>query len=270
MSEILQKDIAEQLRQERFTTKNDLLAWIKNEEGRINDNSKTDKKHSSAFYYAYSKILQNFYAAIEKAVLFDRLEDYWYYSLGISYAGASLSLVHVSKCWVGDAGTVVVTSDQEYTLITIRGKMLSVEEYAAEYNVGAGTVRQWIRRGKIRSAIKVGKEWVIPELTELPERGYQSASYMYYEKLDNCPDEYSYLENYSTVIINQNRKDRTMFDVILAAARTKPKTLTMDTKEREKLELFLISHPKVHYIDGPSDGLNIAISTKDYINKDLI
>lgn len=148
--------------------------------------------------------------------------------------------------------------------------MLSVEGYAAEYGVGAGTVRQWIRKGKIRSAIKAGKEWIIPELTELPARGYQSASYMYYDRLDNCPEEYSYLHDYSTVIINQNCEDKGKFDVILAAAKTKPKYLTFDTKEREKFELFLISHSKIHYVDGSTDGLNIAIFTKNYTNSDLL
>ena len=34
-------------------------------------------------------------------------------------------------------------------------------------------------------------------------------------------------------------------------------------EEREKLELFLIAHPDVHYVEGPTDGLNVSISSKD-------
>lgn len=120
MSGTMQLNLAEQLRKERFTIKEDLLTWLNAERTRISNNSKTDKKHSAAFYYAYSNLLDLFYKKIEKAVLFERLEDYWFYSFGISYAGASLSIVHASKCWIGDSGTVVITSDQEFNLINVR------------------------------------------------------------------------------------------------------------------------------------------------------
>lgn len=259
-------ELAEQLRQERFTTKEDLLSWLTKEKERISDQSKTDKNHSAAFYYAYANLIQKFYEAIEKAVLFQKLEDYWFYSLGISYSGANLSLVHVSKCWKNDSGTITLTSDQEFTILNVRGNYLSVEQYASEYGVGTGTVRQWIRRGKIRSAVKVGQTWIIPELTELPARGFQSATYFYNGNLENCPDEFNYLQGYTTVLINQNRDDKTLFDICLAARNVEPYSFSLETKEREKLELFLISNPQVHYVDGPTDGMNIAISTKAYVN----
>jgi len=258
------KSLAEQLREERFTTKQDLLQWLDKEMLRVSDQSKTDKKHSAAFYYAYSKLLSRFRKKIEDTVLFNRLEDFWYYSLSVSSSGAVLSLEYAPDCKLNEHGSVMVIGGQTLPIIRVPGRFLTVEEYAAEYDVGTGTVRQWIRRGKIRTAKKTGKEWVIPEMTELPQRGYQSATYFYNGQLSNRPEEFSFLDGKTVVIINQNDDEPGKFDVIITAGgKVTPVMLTLDTKEREKLELFLIAHPDVHYVEGPTDGLNVSISSKD-------
>ena len=263
--------IADQLREERFTTKQDLLDWIDSEMLRVADQSKTDKKHSAAFYYAYTKLLKRFRKKIDETVLFNRLEDFWYYSLSVSSSGAVLSLEYSPKCKRNENGNLVVVGGQTLPIIHVPGRFLTVDEYAAEYDVGAGTVRQWIRRGKIRTAKKTGKEWVIPELTELPKRGYQPATYFYNGHLDNLPDEYFFLEGYTAVIINPSRTQTGMYDVIIAAGGKNggSEMRTLDTKEREKLELFLIGHPDVHYIEGPTDGLNVSISS-NRVSENLI
>ena len=48
--------------------------------------------------------------------------------------------------------------DAAYKLISVKPKSFSVEDYAKFYKVEQGTVRQWIRRGKLRTAYKVGTE----------------------------------------------------------------------------------------------------------------
>ena len=266
------KRVPDQLRDEWLTTKEDVLTWLRGEMERVTDQSRTDKKHSAAFYYAYTELLERFYKRIEKTVLFNRLEDFWHYTIGVSSAGAILSLCYLNNYKVDEnSGTITLYgSGQELPIISIPGRYLSVEEYASEYGVGAGTVRQWIRRGKIRTAIKTGKEWVIPELTELPGRGYQSASYMYNGVLSDLPEEYGFLKGYTVVMINQDPVDRQKFNVIIAAGGKAPVQMVMDTKKREKLELFLIAHPEVRYIEGPSDGLNIQISTKGFVNDGIL
>ena len=264
--------VPDQLRDAWLTTKEDVLTWLSEEMERVTDQSRMDKKHSAAFYYAYTKLLTRFYKKIEDTVLFNRLEDFWHYTIGVSSAGAVLSLCYLDNYKVDEnSGTLTLYGPgQEIPIISIQGRYLSVEEYASEYGVGAGTVRQWIRRGKIRTAIKSGKEWIIPELTELPGRGYQSASYMYNGVLSDLPEEYGFLKGYTVVMINQDPVDRQKFNVIVAAGGKAPVQMVMDTKKREKLELFLIAHPEVRYIEGPSDGLNIQISTKDFVNDGIL
>ena len=266
------KRVPDQLRDIWLTTKEDVLIWLKGEMERVTDQSRMDKKHSAAFYYAYTKLLTRFYKKIEDTVLFNRLEDFWHYTIGVSSAGAVLSLCYLDNYKVDEnSGTLTLYGPgQEIPIISIQGRYLSVEEYASEYGVGAGTVRQWIRRGKIRTAIKTGKEWIIPELTELPDRGYQSATYFYNGNLPDLPEEYEFLNGYTVIIINQNREDRGKFDVMITDARKAPVSRVMGTKEREKLELFLISRPDVRYIEGPMDGLNVQISTKDFKNEWIV
>ena len=129
-------------------------------------------------------------------------------------------------------------------------------------------VRQWIRRGKIRNAKKRGREWLIPELTELPGRGYQSGVYEWYEYLEDLPEEYEFLRKYTVVIINQNRENKKVYEVTYAAGGVRPEKKEYSEKERERLELFLISHPQIHFIGLPDDGLNLQISSKDYYGID--
>lgn len=262
------KSVQEQLRESWLTTKEDVLSWLSGEIERVNDKSKKDKKHSAAFYYAYTKLLIEFHEKISGTILFKHLEDFWHYTIGVSSAGAVLSLCYLPNYSIDEEKRTITLygAGQELPIITVRGQYLTVEEYAAEYEVGAGTVRQWIRRGKIRTAIKVGKEWIIPELTELPGRGYQSASYMYNGALSDLPEEYEFLNGYTVVMINQDREDRQKFKVTVGAGGKRPVDRVMDAKEREKLELFLISRPDVHYVEGPMDGLNVQISSKDYVN----
>ena len=113
-----------------------------------------------------------------------------------------------------------------------------MEENAKEYGVETVTVRQWIRRGKIRNAVKNGREWLIPELTELPGRGYTSAIYMWYEYLYDLPNEYKFLTDYTTVLINQCSDDRAKYEITFAAGGCK--TLNKDIRSKGKRKIGTI------------------------------
>ena len=249
-----------ELRDDCFTTKADLLEWLEKARERTKKKSETDLKHSAAFYHVYDKLLVKFIERISKTVLFERLEDFWHYAVSLSDSGAVLYLEHYTYQYQGD--TLNFFSDQSFTLLYVNTRTLTVEEYAATYGVTAGTVRQWIRRGKIRNAIKTGSEWRIPELTELPGRGYQSGVYMWYERLRNLPPEYAFLNDYAAALFNQDRNDKNMFTITFVARGVENKEMRVDTKEREKVELFMISHPQIHFNGGPEDGLNLHIARK--------
>lgn len=239
-------------------SKQDILDWIEGASNRYEEKALMDKSHSAAFYHVLQKLLKRFTEKIEKSILFEELESYWTYTISLSYAGASLGLQHI--CNIYDDARI--SCDQEYRLIDVNTRLLSVEEYAELYGVNEGTVRQWIRRGKIRSAVKSGRVWMIPELEEITQRGFQSGVYMWYSRLEGIPEEYEFLRSYSTVLINQNQEDKNLFDITYAAQGVKPKTVQMNTKEREQLELTLIQHPDIHSVGMPEDGLHVQIARK--------
>ena len=234
------QEIADQLREECFTTKGDILEWLEKARIRIKRKSESDIKHSAAFYHVYDRLLVSFIEKISQTILFEQLEDFWHYAIALSDEGAVLYLEHYTYQYHGE--TINYMSDQSF--------------------VTAGTVRQWIRRGKIRNAMKVGSEWRIPELTELPTRGYSAGVYMWHERLKNLPEEYEFLNNYAAVLINQDQVDKNYFNISFVARGVDTKEMRVDVKEREKIELFLISHPQIHFNGGPDDGLNLHISRK--------
>ncbi len=254
------QEIADRLREDCFTTKKDILEWLEKARERIKRKSETDIKHSAAFYHVYEKLLDSFIEKITQTVLFERLEDFWHYAITLSDEGAVLYLEHCTYQYHGE--TINYLSDQSFMLLYIHSKKLTVDEYAKAYGVTAGTVRQWIRRGKIRNAIKVGSEWRIPELTELPGRGYSSGVYMWYERLKNLPEEYAFLNDYVAVLINQDQEDKNYFNISFVAGGEDTKKLRVDVKEREKFELFFITHPQIHFNSLPENGLNLHISRK--------
>lgn len=269
--DILEKNsraLADYLRRTHPCTKQEVQEALRKAEDRIDEKAKTDKRHSAAYYHQLKKILADFTERVDKSVLFEHLEDCWYYDIYFNYAGARLSLEHAvpHKEHCGDHPNYNV--NQVYTLVEKAAKLLTVDEYAKLYGVETVTVRQWIRRGKLRTAVKAGREWLIPELTELPQRGYKSAIYMWYEHLRDIPEEYEFLTKYTTVLINQNRSDKNKYDVTFAAGGVDPMIKIYDTRQREKLELFLISDPRIHNIESPYDEpQNVIAGEYDYCNQ---
>lgn len=91
-------------------------------------------------------------------------------------------------------------------------------------------------------------------LTVPPSRGYEGAQYIWQELADDIPEEYQYLNNFKLATFYQDRTDREKYHVLLVAKTTKGhedlsdnRELILDAKEREKLELFMISRPEIRF-----------------------
>ncbi len=242
-------------------TKKDLLAEIDSLAARIAEESKSDTKHSPDYYSRYSDLVRQFRTEVEKKTFPEHLEDWWEYRYEIWGTGISLFLSHIGSYDIYANDTVSVYADTEFELFHIRTKLLTVEQYAKSYGVTTTAVRQWIRRGKLRSAIKQGSEWRIPELAEVMDRGYKNGSYTRKEYLTDLPAEYAFFNEYDYVEIDQNRENKELFDVDFGKDFDVTKypedeweqfhrKMQMDQKEREKFELYLISSPFVESNDS--------------------
>ena len=144
------------------------------------------------------KLLDLFYARVEKTILPKQLEDWWFYSYDVSYRGIHLYLNHYKAVYLNEEKTEsgFEELDQVFKLLEIPAIMLTVDEYAKLYQVEQVTVRQWIRRCKLRTVLKEGKEWRISVLTDVPGRGFEPARYRWFKELSDLPPEFEYLNLY--------------------------------------------------------------------------
>lgn len=244
------------LRSQKMTTKEEVCNRIKEDRQMIMANAQIDRLHSVVFYNALDALYEKLLKEIEETVFFQYLEDGWYYEYGIDYAGAKVILCHAQIYGKLEDGTVAEKSDQSFELIAVKTKLLSVDEYAKEHEVENVTVRQWIRRGKIRTAVKRGNEWKIPELTDPPVRGYSTAWYRWTEEIEELPKEYEYLNEYDTACFSQYEDDKTAFAACFYKNGLEAvKRVECNAKEREKLEVFMIAHPQIYYISNISEGI---------------
>lgn len=252
-------ELHEYLRDQMPTTKAAILKKLhkKIEKYAAKVETAVPEKEQDSYTVLLVAMMMAFAERIEKAVLFEELQDSWVYGLDINYDEFSLNIEHVREVSLNDDREYCShITDAAYKLVIFNPQMLTVEKYCQLYNAEQGTVRQWIRRGKIRTACKVGNEWKIPILTPLPSRGYEPAQYKWLNGIDaeGLPDEYQFLSDYVLATFYQDSKEKTKFHVLLVSKETfvgtdkgKNKELLLDAKDREKLELFMIAHPQIKY-----------------------
>lgn len=257
---ISKEKIYELIREQNDVSKNDILETLAFKMDYYSKESTKEGLKPTTYYSILLIYFLKLYEKVESSILFDELPDGWIYRLSFEYDEFSLNLEHIKKYNLDDNLKYKSMSlDAIYKIITVKPDTFSVEQYALAYDVGPGTVRQWIRRGKIRTAFKEGNEWKIPHLTLPPSRGYESAQYKWFNGIDNLPEEYRFLSEYALATFFQDQKDKNKYHVLLLSRETfksdnkekkvttKNRELLLDSKDRERLELFLIAHPQVKY-----------------------
>lgn len=243
-----EEEALEAFRSNMMTDKEDILNRVYWEIHDWKREAENDPKHTLGFYKTLQGLLKRFESKIEKSEVFDAPEGWWAYSFEITSSSITLMLEHYSSVDFDRAQGFVTGSviDQTYDLISVASRLLTVDEYARLYDVEQGTVRQWIRRGKIRTARKYGKEWRIPELTELPGRGYRMGQFQWEDNLPDLPEEYAFLNEYTMVTLSQDDVVKTLYRAYFNG-KGNSKSVVYTAQEREKLELLLISHPLIRY-----------------------
>ncbi len=215
-----------------------------------------DSWHSGKYYALLKDQIRNFKRKLELTVLPRTLEDWWRYTYELSHKGVHLYVEHINTIWLNeDTGELdEETVDQVFPLISYDARMLTVDEYAKLYDVEPVTVRQWIRRGKIREAEKAGKEWRISELTDVPRRArYEPATYKWISRLKDVPDEFSFLSDYTNIDIRKRElnvaeeaPEITYIAFLTSRAeRGDGVTVRLTDEARDRLETYLIANPDV-------------------------
>lgn len=252
--------------------KEDLIVDIDDTLDKILKKAETDPNHSYAFYTTLKNLLDELKKQLDEIILMEKLDKGWCYDWGVSYKGAELQLIHYSLYdGYPDEDPSLINLDQAFTIFTVPSKMLTVEEYALLNGIEVGTARQWIRRGKIRTAKKYGNEWKIPALTDTPKRGYTSARYSWSGKMIGLPKDLEYLNDYCEALFQQDDDDKKLYYVYLYDSKARDgvmraeKVIECTTSEREKIELAIISQPEVNYFQNFRD--NICIDLMNIYNE---
>ena len=240
--------------EDMMRTKEDILYDIDLLLREIDNKRKTDTKRSQNFYNRYVDLITRFRKKVEGCTFPEKLEDWWHYEYCVKETGITLNLIHADDVGFNDEGYIdFVFVDTEFSLITVSAEMMTVEQYAKLNEVTTTAVRQWIRRGKIRTAVKQGGEWRIPELAEVRDRGYRYAQYEWETFLTSFPEEYSYINDFGMVTIEQDKEHKDVFNIELSKSKRKKETtkkMQMEQKEKERFELLLITDPFVTPVDA--------------------
>ena len=241
----------------KVNTKEGIIAEVLDSREKIERRSREDPLHSGAFYHAVLSLIDEFVESVRHTFLPENLGAPWEYAVEYSYDGIVLHLTHFGERRYFNRAhqreEIQEYVNQVLPLVKTKARYLTVEEYANSRGVGVGTVRQWIRRGRIRTAKKFGNEWRISELSDPPKRGFTSAKYILPEKLYGIPEDLQYLEEIRAVKIDKDPENKEAFTVSLFGDEEgkdgeESDRLSISSSEREKLELFLIGNPDIFYV----------------------
>ncbi len=193
------------------------------------------------------QICKKFLSTLEKCKLPRLTELWWYYEYEFTGDGIELYLCTADESDIElDEDSRIISSMSstiESTLLKVACDYLTVEQFADIQGVSPVTVRQWIRRGKLRNAKKNGRDWLIPSLEDKPYRGYESVQYFLTEPLQI--DEFPLVAASDCIWIHQDHHEKTVYLCTFANFKTHfRQKIELNRQEVERLELSLISSGK--------------------------
>ncbi|WP_418790898.1 helix-turn-helix domain-containing protein [Phosphitispora sp. TUW77] len=191
------------------------------------------------------KLCEKFYAAVKKCKLPVLTELWWFYEYELLGNSMELNLCQASEIKVENDEISGMTSTVEHTLIKVECNYITVEQYAAMLNVEPVTVRQWIRRGKLRHAKKNGRDWLIPDTEDKPRRGFTNVQYIVENDAHIESDEFPLLAVCESISIFQDVDNKNKFICSLRNYKIEfHTTLELTRSEVERLEHTIIESGK--------------------------
>ena len=225
----------------RIICKEQILQAVANKT--IEISSSVDEPEKAEYRKLLSQELEHFRKSVEERIILNLVEADWRYVIIVRGSGIYLILEHVLPKKLGIQEEEKI--DEQYEMISCKAKLLNVETYAEIHNISHVAAVTRIRRGKIRSAVKVGKQWRIPALAEPVERGYRSAVYGWHNRLSGLPDMYKIIEDYQRVEFFQDEKTLHFYHVKMTGDGVEPLEFVCNREKRSRLEQMLIGHPDV-------------------------
>lgn len=196
-------DIKEELfREDYLFTREDVLKSLElfMEHEKLNE----ENEYSNEVVKNRVKLCKKLIAAVKKCKLPVLTELWWYYEYQFLDNSMELNLCQADEIEVENDEISGMTSTVEHTLITVECDYLTVEQYAAMLGIEPVTIRQWIRRGKLRHAIKNGRDWLIPNTEDKPRRGFTSVQYLIEKEARIESDEFPLLSVCDSIVFGSS------------------------------------------------------------------
>ena len=226
--------------------KENIIAILEHKLREISKERNDSPKHSLPYYNGLIKLLNKVIFEIATRQIFPA-PDGWYYSFIITNIDASLYIRHKipseQESEQADSSLDEVVYDESFRLICYPTNLMTVDDYAKLNGIEPVTVRQWIRRGKLRTAVKIGGEWRIPEITDTPSRGFSSVRYYNNKRLFLLPKSYNCMNQQPFYIDIYPAEKKGYCQIYLDGIPAKLSGEPIPDSEREKIELALISTP---------------------------
>ncbi len=179
-------------------------------------------------------------------------DDDMFYQIVMNREAVSVELLHVCLIYTLNKLLGLYDKDAEdnkpsmvpyrKVLYSVPFPILSCAEFADRCGVGDGTVRQWIRRGKLRSAFKKGRDWMIPATATPPTRGFVPGRYHVTNSISKAAiDRYPFLSKLlggDTLTVDKAGSGK--YNIILDRHKERMILASMTQAEREKFEFLLL------------------------------
>lgn len=230
--------------------KETLMQYAKVLENRIETTAKADSKLPYPFYNGLIQTSKEFKQILEDSEL-PTIDDFWVYSIRIRDNGIELLMrkLEPSIFETSEPDNYAFTS--ETLIMKVNCNMLTVEQFSKLTGLEIPLIQQNLRRGKYPSAIKVSNYWLIPELSVFMNKGRNKEVFTWNNNEAIFFDEFEYLSKFNYIEFNKEKYGKykvalkyvSKFDDDSDVTETKD----MDTTEKEKIELFLISNQYVTY-----------------------
>lgn len=237
-------DIKEELFRDTFMfTREDILKSL----GLFIEHEKLNEGHEYSIEVVKNrvKLCEKFIASVKKCKLPVLTELWWFYEYQFLGNSMVLSLCQADEIEVKNDEISSMTSTVEHSLIKVECDYLTVEQYASMLGIEPVTVRQWIRRGKLRHAKKNGRDWLIPNTEDKPQRGFTSVQYIVENDAQIESDEFPLLATCDSIVILQDQDNKRKFVCYLNNFKTKfHSELELTRSEVERLEHTIIESGK--------------------------
>ncbi len=220
---------------------------------------------------AVVELMKEFRVKLESSPIPTLEQPFFCYEITITDVEISLSMLEYNEIKFDKEGSIEeATSSETPDIVHVRVPFIAIDEFASQRGVKTATVRQWIRRGKLRNAERRGSNWFVASTEGKPERGFSSGTYYCDSDEGDLSDHFPLPKGSRSIYLQQDGSScAECVASVYGADGNLIDKLQLNQSNREKLEHALIAASDVvfesTFIDGIIEKVASAEETEELI-----